>query len=136
MQKKNLIIVFIVIVAAGLVFGPQLFGAQAMSVSEFSASLDQYLDKQVTITGIVGDVAVGENVVFLVDEGGCCNVPFAVPFTAEQQQSTSSQVLYSGTLPSVGDTVEATGTLKTDGQYFRFEIKNVSRNGSVIIKAN
>jgi hypothetical protein len=134
MQKKNLILVFILVLAAGLVFYPQLLPkAEAVNISDFNANLSEYLDKQVTISGMAAEVYDDENLILLVDEGGCCNVPILAPFTAEQQVLSGVDILYSGTLPNIGEYVETTGILTFDGQYYRFEVQTVTRNGDVII---
>jgi hypothetical protein len=56
-----------------------------------------------------------------------------VPFTPEQQAKWEAATLYSGTFPSVGDTVTVSGTLKRIDGYYIFEVEQISRDGQVII---
>jgi hypothetical protein len=137
MQKKNLIFIFILVLAAGLVFSPKLFSKNApLGVSEYKTYAEtqtsDYLDKRVTITGVVSEVYNDENLIVLADPAGCCVIPFQAPFT-EQQQVDGIGHLYKGTLPRQGDTLEATGTLRRFDQGLYFELHTLKRNGDVII---
>jgi hypothetical protein len=135
MQKKNLIFVFILALAASLVFYPQLFAqTEGMGISAFTNDLNSYVDQEVTLAGIVSEVYDDENLILLTDEGGCCNVPVLAPFTAEQQELAGVSKQYSGTLPSPGDKVLANGTLRFDGQYFLFDLSTMKKGRKVIIK--
>ncbi len=134
MQRKHLIIFVLLLVAAGLAY-PRLAGRgeAAASVRDVTANPGKFLGP-LTVTDIVGDVRPDDGVIVLVDYGcGACQLPVFVPFTPEQQAKWETQTLYSGTLPSAGETVTVSGTLKRQDGYFIFEVEQITRDGLVII---
>lgn len=144
MHRKNLLLLFVLIVLIGVFVYPQLTGgsgsnsAEAVDVSAVTAAPQQYLG-QLTISGAVGALYAEEGVIVMVDEGGCCNIPILVPLSQEQQNLLSEaikmdvNVLYSGALPQIGDFIEATGTWTFENGVYDLEIETVARNGEVII---
>ena len=134
MQKKNLILVFLVVLLAGMFLYPRIFNkVEAVGISDVTADPSKYVGKTMTLSGAVSEVYPEDSVIYIADDAGCCTIPILVPFTQEQQKVLELSTLYSGTLPAVGQYLDATGTLKSEGAYFIFDIDTVSRNGQVII---
>lgn len=135
MQKKSGIILVVLLLAAGVFAYPRLTGRgeAAASVRDVTANPSEFLGP-LSVTDIVGDVRPDDGVIVLVDYGcGACQLPVLVPFTAEQQAKWETELLYAGLLPSVGDTVTVSGTLKRLDGYFVFEAEEITRDGQVII---
>lgn len=134
MQKKNLIIVFLLVVFVGVFVYPRVFGqtASAVGISELAAEPSKYLGK-LTVNGSVGEANEVEGYFVMVDGGGCCQIPIFTPFNEEQQAALELTTLYTGKLPVAGDTVEATGVLKREGAYYMFDVDTVTRNGETLI---
>ncbi|MDW7650450.1 MAG: hypothetical protein SCK29_09995 [Bacillota bacterium] len=137
MQKKNLIIIFLLVLAAGLFIYPRFTGGEeAIGISEVSAEPSKYLG-ELALAGKVGTVYPDEGYFVMVDGGGCCQIPAIVPFTAQQQTQLKDlgvdAPLYTGTLPAVGQLVETTGTLSREGANYMYDVETVIVNGEVII---
>lgn len=135
MHKKNLIILFLLMVLAAVFVYPALTNSKpagAVEITEVSANPSAFLGK-LTISGYAGAVYAEEGMFLLVDEGGCCKIPLFVPFTQEQKVALEMTSLYTGTLPAEGDYLEASGTLKRENGYFLFDVDKVTRNGNAII---
>lgn len=134
MQKKNLIIVFVLVVLVGVFIYPRVFDqtANAVGVAEVSQEPSKYLGK-LTLNGRVGTTDQENSIFVMVDDSGCCQIPILVPFNEEQQAALELTTLYTGKLPSEGDVVEAKGTLKREGADYIFDVDTVTRNGETII---
>ncbi len=134
MLKKNVIIFLLLLAAAGALAYPRFVGrGEAASVRDVTANPGDFLGP-LTLTDVVGDVRPEDAVIVLVDYGcGACQIPVFVPFTAAQQAKWETENLYAGTLPSVGETVTVSGTLKRQDGYFVFEVDVITREGQVII---
>lgn len=135
MRQKNLIIIALLLILAGALVYPHLTGGREATagVKDVTANPGEFLGPLV-ITDKVGDVDTEDGVIILVDDGCVsCQIPVLVPFTAEQQAKFEMNTLYSGTLPSVGETVTVHGTLKQQEGYFIFDVETITRDGQVII---
>ncbi|MBS3948055.1 MAG: hypothetical protein KGZ57_07145 [Dethiobacter sp.] len=137
MQKKNLIIIALLLILAGALVYPLLTGGgqgeAAAGVKDVTANPSGFLGPLV-INGHVGDVNAADGVIMLVDDGCVsCQIPVLVPFTTEQQAKFEVDTLYSGILPAVGETVTVHGTLKQQEGYFIFDVEKITRDGQVII---
>lgn len=134
MQKKNLFILFLVIVLVGVFVYPRVMAgtATAVELSDVSANPSKFIGK-LTIAGNAGPVFADDGVFQLVDQKGCCQIYLLVPFTAAQQKELEISALYTGTLPTEGESIQTTGTLKREGANYVFDVEKVSRDGKVII---
>lgn len=134
MLKKYAIIFVLLLAAAGALVYPRLVGrGEAASVKDVTANPGDFLGP-LTVTDVVGDVRPEDAVIVLVDYGcGACQIPVFVPFNAAQQAKWETEDLYTGTMPSVGETVTVSGTLKRRDGYFVFEVDKITRKGQVII---
>ncbi|MBS4022579.1 MAG: hypothetical protein KGZ79_16535 [Dethiobacter sp.] len=136
MHRKNLLIFALLIAVASLFIYPRLITSkETVSISQVTADPGSYLGK-LTVSGYVASVYADDGVFFLSDEAGCCQLPVVIPFTKEQQSGLQVNTLYSGELPTVGETLQVSGTLKKQGSSFYYEIDSVSRSGRIIIKKN
>jgi len=134
-HKKNLYLLVLLLVLGGMFAYQGIVGRgeATASVRDITTNPGDFLGP-LTITDLVGDVRPEDGVIVLVDYGcGACQVPVFVPFTAEQQAKWQVDSLYSGTLPSVGETVTVRGTLKRQDGYFVFAVDEITRDGQVII---
>ena len=124
MQKKSLLLVFLLIVAVGIFVYPKVFVVDAaVSLSDVSANPSQFVG-DLTIGGIVGTVFPKEGGFVLVDEKGCCQINILVPFTKEQMAALALDETYSGQLPTQGDPIEVKGTLKREGSDYTFDVED------------
>jgi hypothetical protein len=135
MQRKNLIVIVMVIVAVSLFVYPRLAktGITAIPVSQVTENPGNFLGK-LDVYGIVSSVYADDGLFMLADEGGCCQLPVVVPFTASQQSELQINYLYEGVMPSSGDVLQVSGNLKLQDGYYHYEIDSVTRNGQIIIK--
>lgn len=142
MQKKNLILLFVIIVLAGVLVYPKLFGSvnadSGTYISEVTADPQAFLG-DLTLTGLVGSINAEEGVIFLVDDGGCCQIPLLLPLTQEQLARLNEypdiemDELYSGAMPAIGDSIAATGTWVFDSGFYDLKVDEVTRDGETII---
>ena len=134
MNKKNLVIVFLVIVIVGVFGYPKIFPADAVvPLSDVSANPSSFLG-DLTISGVTGPVFEDKGGFILLDEKGCCQINILVPFTEEQKTALSLDAVYSGKMPAQGEAIEVTGTLKREGAYYLFDVEKVTRQKDTIIE--
>lgn len=139
-NKRNLILVFLAVLIAGLVIYPRLTKTtEAVGISELSKAPSQYVGK-LTISGKVGYTYAEEGVFIMVDGGGCCTIPILAPTTEGQKKFLEEETgltlvsLYSGTLPAEGDEVTVTGTWNRVKDSYFMDFEQVTRNGKVILQ--
>lgn len=145
MQKKNLVLVFLLVLVSGLFIYPRLFagGGETITVSDLTANPNQYLGK-LTVSGSVAAAYPDEGVFVMVDAGGCCSLAIVVPMTEEQKTLLEQEAditlttLFTGAMPSTGSMVEVSGTLKREQNgMFLIDVDKVNSNGkSIISRAN
>ncbi len=143
MNNKSILIVVLLLVLLSIVAYPRIFTAgnnaagadTVVGVSQVTANPSDYLGK-LTVHGIVNQIYEEEGFFMIADQGGCCQLPVVVPFTAEQQAELNCKYLYAGAMPAFNDRVIATGTLISEDGYFVFEIAHVEMSDKIIISKN